>query len=182
MPNDEVNDDRERVVQRLSEQFAADRISLDELERRLELVYQAKSPSDLVAITADLPASNTLPAAHFGRGEQVQAIRTALGNITRAGPMLLPSRLEVRSILGNIELDLTEATFGPVTEIAIRSVLGNVEIVLPAGVRVENDGNGILGSFECRVSPAVMPMVGTSPVVRLTGRCVLGNVEVRSNR
>lgn len=154
---------------------------MDELERRLELVYQAKSPAELMAITADLPAATTLPAAHFGRGEQVQTIRTTLGSITRSGPMVLPAYLEVRALLGNIELDLTDATFGPVTEIAVRSVLGNVEIVLPPGVRVENDGTGVLGSFESRVAPASMPMVGTSPVVRLTGRCVLANVEVRSD-
>ncbi len=175
-----MTEDRDLVVQRLSEQFAADRISLEELERRLELVYQARSPSELMAITADLPAPVTLPAAHFGRGEQVQTIRTALGNLTRGGPMVLPPRLEVRTVLGNIELDLSEATFGPVTEIAVRSVLGNIEILLPAGVRVENDGDGVLGSFECRVPPGAMPTVGTAPIVRLTGRCILGNVEVGS--
>ena len=59
-------------------------------------------------------------------------------------------------------------------------IFGNVEITLPAGVRVENDGQGFLGSFSCHVAPGAMPMVGTAPIVRVTGRVVLGNVEVMS--
>ncbi len=175
-----MNEQRELVVQRLSEHFAADRLSLDELEHRLERVYQARSATELAAITADLPVPVSLPAAHDGRGDVTQRIRAALGNVERRGEMVVPARLELRAILGNIELDLTEASFGPVTEIAIRSVLGNIEITLPPGVRVENDGNGVLGSFECRVARGAMPMVGTAPIVRLTGRCILGNVEVTS--
>jgi hypothetical protein len=185
-----VNDQREAAVQRLSEHFAADQISMDELERRLDLVYQAQSPGELATLTADLPTVTppmaagrlSIASSHQRlRGPVVRRIRTFLGNIERSGPMDVPPMLEVRSTLGNIELDLSDATFGPLTEIAIHSVLGNVEITLPAGVRVENDGSGLLGSFECHVLPGAMPMVGTAPVVRLTGRTILGNVEVHAD-
>ena len=94
--------------------------------------------------------------------------------------MDIPSLLEIRATIGNVELDLRDAAFGAFTEINIRTVLGNVEIVLPLGVRIENDGEGFLGSFGSHVAPGSMPMVGTAPVVRLSGRCILGNVEVRS--
>lgn len=185
-----MNEQRDVVVQRLSEHFAADQISIDELERRLDLVYQAQTPGQLAQLTSDLPtlaapvAAGRMSVASAQarmRGPMVRQIRTVLGNIERSGPMDVPPLLEVRSTLGNIELDLSEATFGPLTEIAIRSVLGNVEITLPAGVRVENDGSGVLGSFECHVLPGAMPMVGTAPVVRLTGRTILGNVEVHAD-
>lgn len=175
-----MNEQRESVVQRLSEQFAADRLSLEELERRLDLVYVAKSPEELAAITADLPtAVATVNARPVGlRGPLVQRVRSTLGSIERSGPMEIPSVLEVRAIMGNIELDLREAVFGAFTEIAIHSIFGNVEVTLPPGVRVESDGDGILGNFQCHVSAGAMPMVGTAPVVRLTGRTILGNVEV----
>lgn len=184
-----MNEQREVIVQHLSVQFAADRLTMDELERRLELVYKATTPAELAALTADLPAfpsplsPSALPAG--GRALGVHAImstriRALLGNVERGGLMTIPAYLEVRATLGNVELDLREAHFGAITEIAIRSVLGNVEIILPSGVRVENDGRAILGSFTCDVSPGAMPMVGTSPIVRFTGRAVLGNVEIRS--
>ena len=175
-----MNEQREAVAQRLSAEFAADRLTLDELERRLDLVYQAKSPAELASLTSDLPAPVAMasPLVRGSHGVVTRSVRTVMGSTSRSGAMELPSLLEVRAILGNIELDLRDASFGPFTEISIRSVLGNVEITLPMGVRVENDGDGFLGSFECHVAPGVMPMVGTAPVVRLTGRAVLGNVEV----
>ena len=123
----------------------------------------------------DFPASgHVLLAMHHDRPGMIGRVGTLLGNAVRSGPMELPAHLEVRAILGNVELDLREASFGAFTEISIKSVLGNVEITLPMGVRVENDGDGILGSCECHVAAGSMPMVGTSPVVRLTGRSVLG--------
>jgi hypothetical protein len=184
-----MNEQREVIVQQLSEQFAADRLTMDELERRLDLVYKATTAAELAALTADLPAfasplsPSALPAG--GRALGVHAVmstrvRALLGNVERGGLMEIPSHLEVRAMLGNVELDLRDAHFGAVTEISIRAMLGNVEIVLPSGVRVENDGRALLGSFTCDVAPGAMPMVGTAPIVRFTGRALLGNVEIRS--
>lgn len=175
-----MNDERDLVIQRLSEHFAADRITLDELERRMELAYQARSPGDLMALTADLPTAHQLPAVHTERHLAPQRIRTALGNVVRSGNMVVPARLDIRAVLGNIELDLRAASFGPQTVISISAILGNVEIVLPDGVRVESDGTGLLGSFESHILPGAQPMVGTAPTVRLTGQAVLGNVEISS--
>ena len=181
-----MNEMRDRVVQQLSEQFAADRLSLDELERRLDLVYQAASPADLAVLTADLPVlvappmANRSLAATGSRPNTVRRIRSFFGNVERSGPMDVPSLLEIKTTLGNVELDLRDASFGLVTEISIHTILGNVEITLPEGVRVENDGGSVLGSFECHVSPGAMPMVGTAPIIRLTGRTILGNDEVHA--
>lgn len=175
-----MNEQREIVVQRLSEQFAADRLSLEEFERRVDLVYKSQNATELAEITADLtamvPSFNARPVGE--RGPVLQRVRTALGNLERSGPMEIPARLEVRVIMGNVELDLREAVFGAFTEIAVKATMGNVEITLPFGVRVESDGDGFLGSYACHIVPGTMPMVGTAPVVRLTGRALLANVEV----
>ena len=174
-----MNEQREAVVQQLSAHFAADRLTLDELERRLERVYRAQSAAELAELTADLPGTAVATARPVGSHTAVvHHVRTIMGSVERSGAIELPARLEVRAILGNVGLDLREAIFGPYTEISIRAVMGNVEITLPMGVRVENDGDGFLGSYECHVAPGSMPMVGTAPIVRLTGRAVLGNVEV----
>lgn len=183
-----MSEQRDLVVQRLSDQFAADRLSLEEFERRLDLAYQAKSPDELTALTADLSpltaVATTAGARHTGLrtgdNDVTREFRAAFGSLERSGPMDLPARLEVGSRFANVELDLSDARFLPFTEINIRCLFGNVEITLPEGVRVENDGQGFLGSFSCHVAPGAMPMVGTAPVVRVTGRVVLGNVEVMS--
>ena len=49
--------ERERVIARLGEAYAADRIEMDELERRLAGVYRATSQHALQAILADLDGS-----------------------------------------------------------------------------------------------------------------------------
>jgi hypothetical protein len=187
-----MKEQQERIAERLSTEFAADRLSLDELERRLELVYQARTPEDLAKLTADLPQVTraALPdatrVAARGRravrdpSERVPArrIRALFSGIDRSGPMEVPALLEVRAVFGSVELDLTGATFGAVTEIECHATFGSIEIVLPSDVRVEHDGGALLGSYSCTIPPGNMPMVGTAPVVRLTGHARLGSVEV----
>src|SRR5688572_1065992 len=47
--------ERERTIELLSQHFAHDNLSLDELESRLELVYRASSVPALRDLTRDLP-------------------------------------------------------------------------------------------------------------------------------
>lgn len=47
--------DRDRVAESLREHCAVGRITVDELEERLEAVYAAKTLGDLERVTADLP-------------------------------------------------------------------------------------------------------------------------------
>ncbi len=87
----------------------------------------------------------------------------------------VPRRLRVRARVGYVELDLTRAEFAPgVTEINVRAFLGYVEIRLPAGVRVESTGHGVLGYFA--VHGAGSGGAG-SPIVRIRGKAVLGYAE-----
>src|SRR4051794_28233707 len=122
---------RERVIALLSERYAQDYLSLDEFERRAAAAYAARTPADLAALTADLgdagvPAARpSLPAMNVG---------VVLGSIVR-DMHAVPRVLDVRTVLGNVELDLTHATFAPgVTEIALHAFMGNIEIQLPAHV------------------------------------------------
>src|SRR6185503_4396490 len=106
-------------------------------------------------------------------------IAAFFSNVERDGPIEIPSRLEIRSYFGNVELDLSAARFAPgITEIAIRVFCGNVELRVPANAVVENDGVAILASFS---SHAAEPTRNTTEnVVRLhvKGRAILGNVEI----
>ncbi len=174
---------RERTVQLLSARFADDRLSLDELERRLELVYKAQSEAELERLVADLaPAGGALVApgsapllAHAEEApEHGQVIAVLSGNIRR-GSWIVPRHLRVVAVLGGAELDLREARFVEgVTEIDVTAVLGAVELLVPPGVYVQCDGGAFLGAFEAEQD------VGTASsrvVVRLTGTAVLGNVS-----
>src|SRR5215204_2556181 len=169
---------RERVVALLTESYAQDRLSLDEFERRATAAYAARTPDDLAALTVDLvdagvPAARaSLPSMNVG---------VVLGSIVR-DMHAVPRVLEVRTVLGNVELDLTHATFAQgVTEISLHAFMGNIEIQLPPHVGVEDHVSAVLGSFEYRRHPRATSWAESSSVacvVRFTGRVTMSSAEV----
>ncbi len=100
-------------------------------------------------------------------------------NNERNGFMAVPRYLEVVSILGNVELDLSDATFAPgLTEIAVSSVFGNVEITVPFGVRVESVGEAFFGNFDYKAANIVGYPTNAERLVRITGHSVFASVEI----
>jgi hypothetical protein len=173
---------REQVIALLTANFVNDRLSLDEFDRRVAIAYSATTPEALAALTADLPAGPTSLAAATLLPPRVAAV---VGNVEQSGVLMVPEYLEVRALAGNVTLDLRHAHFAPgVTEIALRSLMGSIDIRLPSHVQIDNQGSGVLASFEChdfsrttRAAPA-----GTPPcVVRVTGRVVLSAVTVATS-
>jgi len=61
--------DREAAAAALREHFAQGRLTMEEFQHRLELVFAAKTDQDLAMITVDLPPSvASLPSSPAGRG------------------------------------------------------------------------------------------------------------------
>lgn len=173
--------ERERIIARLGESFAHDLLPLDEYERRVTLAYRAESSAALATLVADiapLAAGRELesarPSSLVGGRRRFSAF---FSNVEHRGPLDVPPRLEIRSVFGNVEVDLTSARFAPgVTEIDVAAVFGNVELWLPPHVAVENIGDAFLGTFTLR--GAGHPPAAATTVVRLVGSAVLGNIEV----
>jgi len=169
---------RERVIALLTERYAHDHLTLDEFERRAAAAYAARNVDELAALTADLPAGEvpaaraSLPAGNVG---------VVLGSIVR-DMHAVPRVLDVRTLLGNVELDLTRASFAPgVTEISLHAFMGNIEIQLPPHVGVEDHVSAVLGSFEYRRHPRASSWAESSQiasVVRFTGRVTMSSAEV----
>jgi Cell wall-active antibiotics response 4TMS YvqF len=162
-------DRRDHVISQLSAGFAGDRFEVDELERRLALAHSAESPLELDALVADLvPTSTALVPA--------RALRVIMGSIERRGPWVVPQHLATRVVCGSVILDLREARLAPgVTTIDVHVTMGNVEVIVPPGMTVEIEASSMLGNIEQRTDPAPL---GGGPVVRITGRVKLGNLEV----
>src|SRR5918992_1761786 len=84
---------RERTIERLSTHFANDRLSIDELDLRLERAYAATSLAELDALTADLPdaeiaavqVAGGAPATAIDRHEGPAHIRAVLSETRRGG-------------------------------------------------------------------------------------------------
>jgi hypothetical protein len=164
---------RQSVVDLLQMRFADDGLSLEEYERRVSAAYQAREVGELDALVADLTSEVSGAVPEYGR------IVTILSNNERSSSTPVPRRLEIVCFMGNVELDLSSATFAPgLTEIDISVTLGNAEITVPLGVRVESAGNAILGNFDCKVPNYVEPGHENDRVIRITGRSLLASVEI----
>jgi hypothetical protein len=180
-------EEREVVAQELSLHFAADHLSMDELEERLSLVYGAPTAAQLHGLVADLPPldrhkldSGNMPmiapsALVPGRG----VVIALLGGAERTGSWLVPRELKVWAILGGAKIDLRDAKFGPgVTEIDVTALMGGVEIIVPRGVRVETIGAGVMGGFGSSAGDATA-LDPSQPVLRVTGLAIMGGVDVK---
>jgi hypothetical protein len=178
------SNDRERAAAFLSARFADDALTLDEFERRVAEVYRVATRAELDALSADLGAESeaVVRVAKTAVADDVPARGrrfAVMASLEHHSMTVVPRALDVSAVFGNVELDLSGATFGAgTTELRLRSVFGNIEITLPAGAQVEQHGSGILGSFEVKPSPSVAPS-RFAPVVVVRGHAVFGVVEIR---
>jgi hypothetical protein len=180
-------EEREIVAQELALHFAADHLSLDELEERLSLVYGAPTPAQLHGLVSDLPSldrrkldsGNTPMFAPTAMVPNRGVVIALLGGADRKGSWLVPRELKVWAILGGASIDLRDAKFAPgVTEIDVTAFMGGVEITVPRGVRVEALGAGVMGGFSANAGDATA-LDPSQPVVRVTGLAIMGGVDVK---
>lgn len=183
LPARPIDQVRERVVEALSEHFARDHLSLDELESRLSRVYSASTPQEVDSLLDGLPALTVgapLPVAADPTApppKMRERLVAVLSGIVRRGLWRVPRNLRVVAVMGGVQLDLREAEFPPgVTEIRAFVFMGGLDVQVPPGVRLETDGVAILGGFEDRVDES--GAAGRdAPIVRITGVAIMGGVS-----
>lgn len=187
LPVVSVNRERERTIALLSEHFAQDNLSIDELESRIESAYRAASVPALQELVRDLtPAAATAqrpqasaPAEFTPEYERIAAI---MSNTARRGVWRPARRVNLLSVMAETELDLTLAVLSPgVTEIHLRAVMSHVKVIVPPGVRVVLQPSAIMGTVSDETLDP--PAVGSgAPVVRITGWIVMGELRALVRR
>lgn len=186
------NADRERVAKILHTAMAEGRLTVSELEERLDSVYAAKTFGELVPLTADLPVSRAdLPAQPMpalprsnprvgGRGTSSTAIAIMSG-ADRKGPWTVPPTFNAIAIMGGVDIDLTQARFEDhETTIQAFAFWGGITIVVPDDIVVRVTGSGFMGAFEDHANQSSGHP--GAPVVRITGLAVMGGIEVKRRK
>ncbi|WP_020574113.1 DUF1707 SHOCT-like domain-containing protein [Actinopolymorpha alba] len=183
--------DRHRVAEVLRDAAGEGRLTLEELDERLDGVFAAKTYAELERLTTDLPAVDAVqtPAAavapsssnDFPRvgGTPGQSFSVALlSGASRRGMWVVPPAYTAVAFMGGVQLDLRDARFAQ-REVTIRAfaVMGGIEITVPEDVNVVVDGVGIMGGFD--ETGAHMEARPGQPVVRVTGLAFWGGVEVK---
>src|ERR1700754_894160 len=130
--------EREQTIEHLRTAAADGRLTFEELADRIDAASSAVMRSDLVPLTADLPAPHGL----LPTGPSQLRIT---GTIKRSGPWVVAPELKLHSLFGSVKLDLRDATLtSQEVHIDARSPFGNIELVVPEGVEVEVQANGKL--------------------------------------
>ena len=187
---------REETIEVLSDCFARDMLTIEDLERRAELAHGARTMTDLgaaidgietggaLASAGQSPslarlqrAAPDLPAAHIRPSDLAIAV---FGETKRAGQWIPARRTNAVAVMGSAVLDLREAQFGPgETAISAFAVMGSVEIIAPPGLCVECGGSAVMGSFEEQRQVAATPFSPDAPLLRVDGFALMGSVEIR---
>ena len=186
---------REETITVLSECFARDVLTIEEFERRAELVHGARTMAELgTAIegirTGGLPARaggaapgslrrvGPVPAFAAPATDYDRAI-AVFGETKREGAWTPARRNTVVAAMGSAVIDLREAHLGPgQTVVTAFAFMGGVEVIVPPGVHVECSGSAIFGGFEQRKEYATALVAPDAPAVRITGFAMFGGVEI----
>jgi hypothetical protein len=177
--------DRERVADVLRQAAGDGRLTMDELDERLDAVYAAKTYAELAPITHDLPGSGVpVPAAppggdvrRYGGEPSSHGAVAILGGFSRKGDWVVPKQFNVFCLMGGGEIDLREARFSDrEVSIHIVAIMGGCEITVPEDATVRVTGIGIMGAFDHSIPGSDSP---DGPVITIGGLALMGGVDVK---
>lgn len=179
--------DRERVAKILHDAMGEGRLTIDELDERLQSTYAAKTLGDLVPLTADLPTAGTsglpTPTATPALSNRIGGTPggatsiAVMGGFQRSGVWVLPRFYTALAFMGGGQLDLTEARFAErECTIQVFAFMGGVEVIVPDDITVRVTGFGFMGGFDHRGAHQGPP---GGPVLTVSGFAFMGGVEVK---
>ena len=132
---------REEVKLHLQWAYAHNHISIDELEKRLDILHRNNDKTTLLSLVEDLPARNEetdqessfYRENHQNSDNENDSFFTILGSHTRKGEWDVPRKVDVAAILGSQLLDFREARFAHgTTVIHAFTFMGSVEMKFPS--------------------------------------------------
>ena len=183
--------DRDEVVERLRVAAGDGRLTMAELEERVDAAFAARTYAELAPLTADLPdqSPETTPAARTGAvptwgqtrvvGQPGRRWTLALfSGPERTGRWVVGSRHNAGAVMGSVDLDLREAQFES-AEVRIRAfaLMGGVDVVVPDDCVLDAGGFALMGGFDKDDKGEAAPP--GAPVVRVRGFALMGGIDVR---
>ena len=193
LPDPVLREQRERTIAALCDHFAQDRLTIDELERRIDVAERTRERAELVALLQDLPAPAAAaspvaapqpaaaPAPWTGERPANTAILAIMGGVERRGAWHPAARNFVIGFMGGVELDFREAVLPPGdTEVMVLALMGGVDIIVPPGMVVDASGLAIMGGFGHATPPSHPDPA--APRLRVHGLALMGGVDITVRR
>lgn len=170
--------DREATAQHLRDAATEGRLSLSELEERLESAFSAKTLGELKAITADLLPTE---ASVDTRTVPPLNLQTRSGALSKRGYWRVPTHITAECTSGSIKLDFTAADC-PHREVTVEVTAksGAVVLIVPKGWAVDlEQATATSGSVVNKVRERPD---AHAPVLRVSGKVLSGTIKARYPR
>ncbi|MFF5245320.1 DUF1707 domain-containing protein [Streptosporangium sp. NPDC000095] len=178
--------DRDAVIERLRVATGEGRLSLEELEERIERTQAARTYDDLRAITADLPRDDAglamLGAGGAGGvGSGVLELQTKYGAVQQKDYWVVPARIVASCGSGSVKIDFTGAVCSH-REVLLEATcgMGNILVIVPRGWTVRIDS--LTTNMGTITNKATEPGHPDAPVLRVTGKVGLGTLKIKYPR
>jgi hypothetical protein len=186
------HEDRDRVAEALRVAAGDGRLSMEELDERLEAALGARTYAELAPLLADLPglgsgtlaALNQTLAAVPVPAKEVVHVKRVGASLKYEGDWLVPKRLELEVVGGSVLLDFTRATVaGPMTEVNVQLLGSSLHIIVPPGHVVDATEVSMRGgSVRDRCGKDTAPGAPIVHRIVVTGSITGSSVDIRPAR
>jgi len=179
--------DRDQVAEVLNSAYAEGRLTLDEHQERSQAALVAKTFDDLTTLTTDLVPLQALPVhtnptghqlvVSEGASSEADTMSTVMSSVKRDGAWRVRAHSVANNVMGDIKLDLTQATFdAPVVEVTGTQLMGSMLLRVPSGVTIVNQVTNVMGDTTIKDIGEPDP---TMPTIVLKGTNIMGDIKVR---
>jgi hypothetical protein len=183
--------DREHGAELLRAAAGEGRLTVDELDERLQSAYAAKTQLELQELVADVvpSAGHGLPLPAHGAGRV--AVRPGPGGarwlvaimsgLERRGHWRLADGCTSLNIMGGSDLDLNDVELaGDDVELRVFCLMGGSDIYVPEHLNVEVSDFAFMGGNDIAIGDP-RPDPG-GPLLRLTLVSIMGGIDVKRGR
>ena len=166
--------DRDRTLALLADAVSDGRLTTDEHAERVQRACTARTLGELAELTADLAVASAQPVQLDGG----RAISGIFGPARRDGRWVVPENLTVTAMLGEVEVDFTQAILqARRVQLYATVVGGRLRLIVPEGVSVMMTGHLMLGRKRGGTPPPAGP---DAPVIEVKAVVLGGELIVRT--
>jgi hypothetical protein len=181
--------DREHHAEVLRRAAGEGRLTMDELEERLNTVYETRTHRELERLVADVvvrgdqplptaaPGSKRMPVRR-GEGAGANWLVSIMSGRERKGRWLVGANLKVINVMGGSDLDLNEAELAAdEVHVTVFSLMGGADVRVPEGLNVQLSEFAFMGGNSSTLGND-RPDPG-GPVLHLNVISIMGGTDVK---
>jgi hypothetical protein len=177
--------ERERTADQLRHAAGEGRLTVEELDERLNAAYAARTRGELEQLVSDVAVPVTTGDSGLtvrrGGDEGARWLISVMGGTDRKGWWRVARRCVSINVMGGADLDFNDAELADdVVELIVVSLMGGSDIHVPDGLNVEVSDFAFMGGNDVTLgNPRPSP---GGPTLRLKLISVMGGTDVRRGR